>query len=131
VEVVDRVGFIHVHAFSYSPRPRTAAARWTKDQVRGPVVNERIDRLRELSAKQSLAFRRGFIGQTVEVLVERASGEEEEGESLAGYQHGRSERYFPVHFASAGLPPGTPARVRLDRATPTRTFGTLVGEVAR
>ena len=46
VEVVDEAAFIHVHAFSYSPRPGTAAARWTGQYVRGPVVNDRIDRLR-------------------------------------------------------------------------------------
>ena len=26
VEVAERVGFIHIHAFSYSPRPKTAAS---------------------------------------------------------------------------------------------------------
>jgi MiaB/RimO family radical SAM methylthiotransferase len=126
VEVVREVGFLHIHAFSYSPRPKTAAARWTKEQVRGPVVNERIDRLRGLATEYSLAFRRAFVGETVEVLVERASVEEREMEALTGYQHGRCERYFAVHFQSDGLPAGTLARVRVDRVTPTRTFGTLV-----
>jgi MiaB/RimO family radical SAM methylthiotransferase len=126
VEVVEQVGFIHVHAFSYSPRPKTAAARWTKDHVRGPIVNRRIDRLRELAAHHSLEFRRRFLGETVEVLVERPSSNEREMEALVGYQHGRCERYFAVHFESAGLRPGTLARVRVDRVTPTRTFGTLL-----
>jgi MiaB/RimO family radical SAM methylthiotransferase len=127
VEVVERVGFVHVHAFSYSPRPNTAAARWARDFVRGPVVNRRIDRLKELSVAHSLAFRRWFVGEEVEVLVERPSGEEQEMEALAGFQHGRCERYFAVHFASDGLAPGTVARVRADRVTPARTFGALVG----
>jgi threonylcarbamoyladenosine tRNA methylthiotransferase MtaB len=127
VEVVREVGFLHIHAFSYSPRPKTAAARWTKEHVRGPVVNERINRLGALATEYSLEFRRRFVGETVEVLVERASTEEREMEALAGYQHGRCERYFAVHFQSDGLPPGTLARVKVDRVTPTRTFGTLVG----
>jgi threonylcarbamoyladenosine tRNA methylthiotransferase MtaB len=126
VEVVGEVGFLHIHAFSYSPRPKTAAARWTKEHVRGPVVNERINRLSALATEYSLEFRQAFVGQTVEVLVERTSGEEREMEALAGYQHGRCERYFAVHFQSDGLPAGTLARVRVDRVTPTRTFGTLV-----
>jgi MiaB/RimO family radical SAM methylthiotransferase len=126
LEVVERVRFIHIHAFSYSPRPKTAAARWTKEYVRGPIVNQRIDRLRELSSAHSLEFRRRFVGETVEVLVERPSGDEREMEVLAGYQHGRCERYFAVHFESERLTPGTLARVRIDRATPTRTFGTLL-----
>ena len=131
LEVVERVGFIHVHAFSYSPRPGTAAARWRKGQVPGVVVNERIGLLRERAMTNSLAFRRRFLGDVVEVLVERNSAEEVE--SLAGYQHGRCERYFPVHFEGSGfrvqgseLAAGTAARVRIDRVTATRTFGTLV-----
>jgi MiaB/RimO family radical SAM methylthiotransferase len=118
IEVVERAGFIHVHAFSFSPRPGTAAARWTRDFVRGPVVNQRIERLRELSAAQSLEYRRGFLGEEVEVMVER-------DEALAGYQHGRCERYFAVHFGDAGLAPGSAARVRVERVTGTHTFGRL------
>ncbi|MDB5303656.1 MAG: mtaB, partial [Phycisphaerales bacterium] len=33
LEVVEAARFIHVHAFPYSPRPGTAAARWTKQFV--------------------------------------------------------------------------------------------------
>jgi threonylcarbamoyladenosine tRNA methylthiotransferase MtaB len=36
LDVVDRVRFIHTHAFSYSPRPGTAAARWARDFAAGP-----------------------------------------------------------------------------------------------
>jgi threonylcarbamoyladenosine tRNA methylthiotransferase MtaB len=126
VEVVQNVGFIHIHAFSYSPRPKTAAARWTREAVCGPVVNERINRLGELSVAYSLKFRRQFIGEVVEVLVERASGDEGEMQVLSGYQHGRCERYFSVHFESHELLPGAKARVRIDRVTATRTFGTLM-----
>jgi tRNA A37 methylthiotransferase MiaB len=73
-----------------------------------------------------LEFRRPFIGQTVDVLVERPSGEERDLEALSGYQHGRCERYFAVHFQGSGLAPGALARVRVERVTPTRTFGTVV-----
>jgi threonylcarbamoyladenosine tRNA methylthiotransferase MtaB len=153
VEVVGRVGFIHVHAFSYSPRPGTAAARWTRDYVHGPVVNRRIERLLELSERQSLEFRRQFAGEEVEVLVEghhveglhpvgphpgplpqgeggragRHASPLPTGEGAQASMHGRCERYFDVHFQSEPLPPGTPARVRVDRVTATHTSGTLVG----
>jgi threonylcarbamoyladenosine tRNA methylthiotransferase MtaB len=125
-EVVDAVRFVHVHAFSYSPRPNTAAARRTGEHVRGPVVNQRIHHLRELTEANSLAFRTAFVGQAVEVLVERPSGEESDAQPLAGHQHGRCERHFAVHFQGAALMPGTLARLRIDRVTPTHTFGTLL-----
>ena len=130
VEVVERVGFIHVHAFSYSPRPGTAAARWTSDYVRGPVVNRRIERLVEMSAKYSVAFRRSFLGEEAQVLVELAhpEGPLPKGEGGRISQHGRCERYFDVHFENEKrLAPGTPARVRIDRVMRDITFGTFVG----
>jgi threonylcarbamoyladenosine tRNA methylthiotransferase MtaB len=126
LDVVDRVRFIHTHAFPYSPRPNTAAARWTRQRVPGDVVNDRMSQLRDRTVTHSLEFRRQFVGDTVEVLVERPSSDERELHPLAGHQHGRCGRYFAVHFESDALPPGTAARVRVDRVTPTRTFGTLM-----
>ena len=121
LDVVRRVKFIHVHAFSFSPRPGTAAARWANDFVRGPVVDRRIDVLRAESAAFSEAYRRQFVGDVVEILVERP----EEGALHAGLQRGRCERYFSVHFEHAEELTGRAARVRITRVTPQRTFGAL------
>jgi len=119
VGVVDYAKFIHVHAFPFSPRPGTAAARWKDDFVHGPVMNERIGLLTELASRHSLAFRESFIGQSVNVLVERR-GEDEP------MQHGRCERYFSVYFESEGELTGQSAKVRIDRVNQKRTFGTLI-----
>src|SRR5204863_10154522 len=120
LEVVDVAGFIHVHAFSYSPRPGTAAARWTRGVVRGPVVNDRIAELRRRADGHSLAFRRQFVGEVVELLVERGC----EGEGQGGrFRHGRCERYFPVHFDGPSARPGDFVRVRVEGVTEGRTFG--------
>jgi threonylcarbamoyladenosine tRNA methylthiotransferase MtaB len=122
LDVVDRARFIHIHAFSYSPRPRTAAARWTRQCVRGPVVNQRIETLRQRAEQHSFAFRQQFLGGEVEVLTERPSASDTD---IAGYQHGRCERYFSVHFKSPRSP-GKLAKLRIDRVTPHRTLGTLL-----
>ena len=121
VEVAQRSGFIHIHAFPYSPRPGTAAARWTGDFVRGPVVNERIRLLKQLAEEQSQRFRSQFVGQMVEVIAERGQ-EIVDGRRL---MHGRCERYFPVHFEPDAARPGDLLGVRIDRVTATHTFGTL------
>jgi MiaB/RimO family radical SAM methylthiotransferase len=118
LEVVDRARFIHIHAFSYSPRPGTAAARWTRDYVRGPIVNQRIDLLRTRAQDHSLAFRRQFLGQTVEVMVER-----DPALHADGLQHGRCERYFAVHFPGPKLPEGTLLPLRITDVTPDLTLG--------
>jgi tRNA A37 methylthiotransferase MiaB len=123
LDVVDHAGFIHVHAFPYSPRPDTAAARWTKLFVPGAVANERLNLLRSRADDFSLRFRKQFVGQAVEVLVER----EGPGTVTAVTPpHGRSERYFDVHFDHAGVRPGDFARVRVDEVTPRRTHGTCL-----
>lgn len=122
VEVVKRSGFIHVHAFPYSPRPGTAAARWTADFIRGPIVNDRIKLLRQLADDQSLRFRSQFVGETAHVIVERGE------ELLDGrrWLRGRCERYFMIHFEAGHALPGDMVEVRIEQATPTRTVGAVV-----
>jgi len=119
LQVVDHARFIHIHAFSFSPRPGTAAARWKDDFVHGPVVNQRIDRLNELASRYSLEFRQSFLGQGVNLLVERRGDNEP-------MQHGRCERYFSVYFESDEDLTGQSVNVRVDRVNQKRTFGTLI-----
>jgi tRNA A37 methylthiotransferase MiaB len=118
VDVVNQAKFIHVHAFPYSPRPKTAAARWTKDFVHGPVVNQRIAYLTELASQHSYEFRQSFLGQTVELLVEHPDD--------PVIRHGRSERYFDVHFDSPASRAGDCVKIRVERVTPQRTHGILL-----
>jgi threonylcarbamoyladenosine tRNA methylthiotransferase MtaB len=119
LDVVRRVRFIHIHAFPFSPRPRTAAARWTDGFVPSSVVTERMDQLQSLSTQHNLEYREQFVGETVELLVER---------NRAGvtHQHGRCARYFDVHFEHADPLRGRSVHVRVDRVTPQRTHGTLI-----
>ncbi|MGD0387836.1 MAG: MiaB/RimO family radical SAM methylthiotransferase [Tepidisphaeraceae bacterium] len=130
VDVVNRARFIHVHAFAFSPRPGTAAARWPRDFVRGPIVGRRIDLLRRRAGAFSLDFRSTFVNQTVQLLVER------ERSAPGVWRHGRCQRYFDVHFENDSTATGEAATgdlvdVRVDRVTPTRTFGTLVSIAAK
>ncbi|MGD0770855.1 MAG: tRNA (N(6)-L-threonylcarbamoyladenosine(37)-C(2))-methylthiotransferase MtaB [Tepidisphaeraceae bacterium] len=129
LDVVHHARFIHVHAFAFSPRPGTAAARWQRDFVRGPVVGRRIDLLRRHAGAFSLDFRSTFVNETVQLLVER------ERSAPGVWRHGRCERYFDVHFENDSTAVGAAATgdlvdVRIDRVTPTRTFGTLVSIAA-
>jgi threonylcarbamoyladenosine tRNA methylthiotransferase MtaB len=178
VDVVNRARFIHVHAFAFSPRPGTAAARWQSEFIHGPIVGRRIDLLRRLAGAFSLDFRSTFVHQTVQLLVEReragafgkspspgtpgegwgeglglrrmafgkkkepspcpspgVPGEGMEGNSAGVWRHGRCQRYFDVHFendcaATGDVATGDLVDVRIDRVTPTRSFGTLVSIAA-
>jgi threonylcarbamoyladenosine tRNA methylthiotransferase MtaB len=116
LKVVNHARFIHTHAFSYSPRPGTAAARWKDDFVHGTIVHQRIDHLNALAAEHSLRFRESFVGEAVRVLVER----QRDNDSL---RHGRCERYFDVHFEDECAVAGESVELSIDRVTPHRTFG--------
>ncbi|MCC6240493.1 MAG: MiaB/RimO family radical SAM methylthiotransferase [Phycisphaerales bacterium] len=123
LEVVERARFIHIHAFPFSPRPGTAAARWRDEFVDAAVAADRVSRLQASAQQHSFAFRQQFIGQNVELLVERQSAAMRE----SGIGHGRCARYFEVHFSADDVRWGQIATVRIDRITRTRTFGVLVG----
>ena len=128
-EVVRQAGFIHVHAFSFSPRPGTAAARWQGEFVRGPVVNERIDALRRLAGEHDYAFRRQFVGAPVEVLIEHEAegdGPGPVGGPADGWRHGRCERYFDVCVGGAGLRAGDLVRARVARVERGATYGEVL-----
>jgi tRNA A37 methylthiotransferase MiaB len=84
------------------------------------VVNERIEVLNDRARQHGYAFRQQFEGETVELLVERDRVD-------TATRHGRCERYFGVHFESDDVETGHLARVRIDRVTPQRTWGTVVG----
>jgi threonylcarbamoyladenosine tRNA methylthiotransferase MtaB len=63
----------YVHAFSYSPRPGTPAARWK--QVNGRVKKKRASRLRELSRKKNQSFRQDLLGQVHDgIVIKRENG---------------------------------------------------------
>jgi threonylcarbamoyladenosine tRNA methylthiotransferase MtaB len=79
------IGFAKMHVFSFSPRKGTAAADM-QNKVANKVIKERSRILRELDIELGLQFRRQFIGETAQVLIENNNGR----------LSGRSERYFTV-----------------------------------
>jgi threonylcarbamoyladenosine tRNA methylthiotransferase MtaB len=127
LDVARRARFIHIHAFPYSARPGTAAARWKTEFVAPQSANDRIEQLRDISRDFSREFRTAFIGNSVQLLVERQEGES----NSITLRHGRCERYFDVHFSDETVIAGDLVTVRIDRVTLDRTFGTLIGRAPR
>jgi threonylcarbamoyladenosine tRNA methylthiotransferase MtaB len=126
LEVIDYAEFIHVHAFPFSARPGTAAARWTNEFFPGPVARARIARLNAMAKAYDYDFRRRFVGETVELLIEHPN----EADAGASLRHGRSERYFNVWLddRAGSLKAGDSVCARVTRVTPARTFGDVVEE---
>lgn len=85
-----KVGFSQMHVFTYSPRPKTMAAKMG-NQINGALAMERSERLRELGEQMASDYHGQFQGLEVDVLVERIKD---------GIATGYSRHYIPVEFQS-------------------------------
>lgn len=80
----------YLHVFPYSKRPGTPAATF-KQQVPGPIKDERVARLRRLDQEKRQDFYRRHINTEHNILVERKNVKN-------GLLQGFSENYIPVRF---------------------------------
>ena len=87
---IEHLPFTYLHVFTYSSRPGTASAAML-DQVPLQVARERNRILRELAAEKNLAFRKSFIGRTVDVITLQTGGE--------GCTEALSDNYLKVQVA--------------------------------
>ncbi|HET9838400.1 MAG TPA: tRNA (N(6)-L-threonylcarbamoyladenosine(37)-C(2))-methylthiotransferase MtaB [Candidatus Angelobacter sp.] len=78
---IERLPFTYLHVFTYSSRPGTPSAAMP-DQVPVQLARERNRILRELAAEKNLAFRRKFLGRTLEVITLQ-TGDDEYTEALS------------------------------------------------
>jgi threonylcarbamoyladenosine tRNA methylthiotransferase MtaB len=90
LDLVDDCGLTHLHAFPFSPRPGTPAAKMP--QVARGVVRDRASRLRAKGAAALARHLDGEVGKRHQVLAERGG-------------IGRTEQFTPVRVA--GADPGT------------------------
>ena len=121
LSVVREVGYDDMFIFTYSPRPRTVAAKVYDDDVPDEVKGERCRRLQELQKSISLRKNRSLIGAEQEILVE--------GPSRLGRDQlmGRTRTNRIVNFApSEATVPAEMARVRVVDATPNSLVGVAV-----
>jgi threonylcarbamoyladenosine tRNA methylthiotransferase MtaB len=83
LDFIRRMAFAGGHAFTYSPRPGTAAARMD-GQVRPEVRKERNAILRETFEAAALSYRRKFLGHRLSVLWESSAALDESGWQMEG-----------------------------------------------
>ncbi|MEA2856696.1 MAG: threonylcarbamoyladenosine tRNA methylthiotransferase MtaB [Methylobacteriaceae bacterium] len=84
--LIEECGLVHVHAFPYSPRPGTPAARMP--QVAPEVARARAARLRQAGAAAFVRHLDAQVGRRITVLAERSG-------------RGRAEDFTPVHLPGA------------------------------
>lgn len=73
LSVIERSGFMDLHVFRFSARPRTAAARYG-DQVPVAEAKERSRRAIELGHRLQQDYLRRFEGKTLQVIWDRPHG---------------------------------------------------------
>lgn len=83
LDFVREMNFAAGHAFSYSPRPGTAAERM-RGAVPIAVRHERTGQFRALFETQARKYRESFLGRTLPVLWESTSQIDERGWRLEG-----------------------------------------------
>lgn len=87
--------FRDLHVFKYSPRPGTPAAEMP-EQVAPREKDQRSKRLRQLATTHATAFAKAFLGETMQVLVERRS------RKRPGWWEGITDNYLRVIFPPDG-----------------------------
>ncbi len=117
VHLLDALPIAGMHVFSYSRRPGTDAAGYP-DQVPKQVKAERSRMLRTLVARKTQAFRRQFVGETLEVVVLDRDGPD-------GMLEGLSDNYLRVWFAGDPALRGGTARVQVEQVTGRGLLGSL------
>jgi threonylcarbamoyladenosine tRNA methylthiotransferase MtaB len=70
LSMIEECAFADVHAFGFSQRPGTLAARM-QGQICSGVKAERVKALMEAGRQSRAAYLRNFYGRTMEVLLER------------------------------------------------------------
>ncbi len=94
--LVSQIGYAAAYSFKYSPRPGTPAADM-RETVSAAEMDERLVQLQELIDSQQSAFNKAMIGNTVDVLFERAARN-------PGQIVGRTGYLQPAHvFASPDI----------------------------
>ncbi|MCH7702425.1 MAG: tRNA (N(6)-L-threonylcarbamoyladenosine(37)-C(2))-methylthiotransferase MtaB [Planctomycetes bacterium] len=111
--------FAKIHAFPFSPRPQTAAARWTKEFVPSTITKARMAHLRDLEQSLTHSYREKMIGTVERIIVERV-------DPSTGLARGRCDRYVEVWFDAPDCHPGDVVLIQIDRIAANRTHGTLV-----
>jgi threonylcarbamoyladenosine tRNA methylthiotransferase MtaB len=121
LDFVREIGFSRLHAFTYSPRPGTAAAGMPM-QIPHATKKERTRQMIELGKQLSLAYHQRFFGQTRPVLWETNIGANKENLLWSGY----SDNYIRITAAGPVNLYNSVTPTRLLEVQPGGATGTIV-----
>ena len=118
LSLMDYVKYSFGYMYSYSERPGTLAGRKMEDDVAEETKARRLQEIVDLQRIHSAFRTQEFLGQTVEVLVEKTSKKSENDLS------GRNSQSITVVFPKEHYKIGDFVNVKITNCT----SGTLIGE---
>ncbi|MFC5682684.1 tRNA (N6-isopentenyl adenosine(37)-C2)-methylthiotransferase MiaB [Flavobacterium sp. MAHUQ-51] len=118
LSLMEYVKYNYGYMFAYSERPGTLAERKMEDDVPEETKLRRLQEIVDLQQKHSLSTCQEFIGQTVEVLIDKIS------KKSAAEFSGRNSQNITVVFPKENYKIGDFVNVKITSCT----SGTLKGE---
>jgi threonylcarbamoyladenosine tRNA methylthiotransferase MtaB len=113
--LLEKIPYAYIHVFEFSRRHGTLAER-LRNVFTSERRKERVREVLKISKKKRLAFKRRFVGEVLDVLVERESRR----------CRGLSDNYVVAEFPCSGHRVGEIVKVRVEKAEVDEVIGTLL-----
>jgi len=118
LSLMEHIKYDFGYMFAYSERPGTMAARKMEDDVPEPVKKRRLQEIVDLQQRIAMERTKRFVGDTVEVLIEKTSKRSDE------HWSGRNSQNTTVVFPKENYKVGDFVLVKVSDCT----SATLIGE---
>ena len=126
VKFVNDFGFEMMGVFPYSQEPGTPMGRMT-DQIPDELKQQRVEELMLTQQQVAFAKSKAMVGQTIEALIDRVAGRDEEDGFVARNKHQAPDIDSVTFVHGEGLHPGQLVSVKV---TDYQAYD-LVAEVPR
>ncbi|MBI4042440.1 MAG: radical SAM protein, partial [Deltaproteobacteria bacterium] len=114
---LENTPWAKLHAFPFSPRPLTAAARYP-DQVSSAIVKQRMDTLLAMSEERYCAFQSRHVGVTLPAIPI--------GNGESSIQRAVTDNYLTVYFREKESSCTPPIRLNIEEFRDGKLFGKIV-----
>ena len=121
LSLMEHVRYDFGFMFAYSERPGTLAARKMEDDVPEEVKKRRLNEIIDLQQRIALERTQRFVGQTVEVLIEKDSKRSDK------HWSGRNSQNTVVVFPKENYKTGDFVNVKITDCTAATLIGEAVG----
>jgi len=121
LSMMEFVRYEYGFMFAYSERPGTMAARKMKDDIPADIKKRRLSEIIDLQQKHSGERLSQFVGQTVEILIEKESKRSNEQWS------GRATQNAVAVFPKENYKVGDFVNVKIESCTSATMIGEAVG----